>query len=52
MPYLPNLASPDDELYEKSTAALVDAVKRTSRLGGRYLPRPYAAPSMPRLEPT
>jgi len=37
MPYLPNLASPDDELYEKSTAALVDAVKRTSRLGGRYL---------------
>ncbi|NIT35676.1 MAG: deoxyribonuclease IV [candidate division Zixibacteria bacterium] len=37
MPYLPNLASPDDELYEKSTAALVDAVTRTARLGGRYL---------------
>jgi deoxyribonuclease-4 len=37
MPYLPNLASPDDELYDKSTAALVDAVARTARLGGRYL---------------
>lgn len=37
MPYLPNLASPDDELYEKSTAALVDGVAKTARLGGRYL---------------
>jgi deoxyribonuclease-4 len=37
MPYLPNLASADDELYEKSTAALVDGINRTARLGGRYL---------------
>jgi deoxyribonuclease-4 len=37
MPYLPNLASPDDALYEKSVAALADAVERTARLGGRYL---------------
>lgn len=37
MPYLPNLASPDDALYEKSVATLVDAVERTEDLGGRYL---------------
>ncbi len=37
MPYLPNLASADDELYEKSTAALVDGIARTARLDGRYL---------------
>ncbi len=37
MSYLPNLASPDDALYEKSVAALVDAVERTEGLGGRYL---------------
>jgi len=37
MPYLPNLASPDDELYEKSTAALVDGVARAARLGGRFV---------------
>jgi deoxyribonuclease-4 len=37
MPYLPNLASPDDALYEKSVAALVDAVERTAALGGLYL---------------
>ncbi len=37
MPYLPNLASADDELYEKSTAALVDGIARTARLGGRFL---------------
>lgn len=37
MPYLPNLAAPDDELYEKSVAALAAAVETTARLGGRYL---------------
>lgn len=37
MPYLPNLASPDDALYEKSVAALVDAVERTAALGGKYV---------------
>jgi deoxyribonuclease-4 len=37
MPYLPNLASPDDETYEKSAAALTDALERTGRLGGHYL---------------
>jgi deoxyribonuclease-4 len=37
MSYLPNLASPDDALYEKSVAALVDAVERTAALAGRYV---------------
>lgn len=37
MPYLPNLASPDDALYEKSAAALADAVETTASLGGRFL---------------
>jgi deoxyribonuclease-4 len=37
MPYLPNLASPDDALYEKSAAALVEAVETTAALGGKYL---------------
>jgi deoxyribonuclease-4 len=37
MPYLPNLATPDDELYEKSVAALTEAVETTASLGGRYL---------------
>lgn len=37
MPYLPNLAAPDDDLYEKSVAALIEAVETTERLGGRYL---------------
>jgi deoxyribonuclease-4 len=37
VPYLPNLASPDDVLYKKSVAALVDAVERTAALGGRHL---------------
>jgi deoxyribonuclease-4 len=37
MPYLPNIASPDDALYEKSVAALVAAVETTASLGGRYL---------------
>jgi deoxyribonuclease-4 len=37
MPYLPNLAAPDDELYEKSLAALIGALGTTARLGGRYV---------------
>lgn len=37
MPYLPNLAAPDDELYGKSVSALIEAVETTERLGGRYL---------------
>lgn len=35
--YLPNLATSDDALYEKSVAALADAVARTAALGGRYV---------------
>ena len=37
IPYLPNLSSPDEALYEKSAAALADAIERTAALGGRYL---------------
>jgi deoxyribonuclease-4 len=37
MPYLPNLSASDDELYEKSAGALIEAVEATARLGGRYL---------------
>jgi deoxyribonuclease-4 len=37
MPYLPNLATPDPALYEKSVAALIAAVKLTAHLGGRYV---------------
>jgi deoxyribonuclease-4 len=37
MPYLPNLAAPDDELHEKSVGALVEALETTARLGGRYV---------------
>jgi len=37
LPYLPNLASPDDELYEKSVAALTQALETTASLGGRYV---------------
>jgi deoxyribonuclease-4 len=37
MPYLPNLAAPDDALHEKSAAALVGAIETTARLGGRYV---------------
>ncbi len=37
MPYLPNLAAPDDGLYGKSVAALVETLEATARLGGRYV---------------
>ncbi|UCH77357.1 MAG: deoxyribonuclease IV [Candidatus Coatesbacteria bacterium] len=37
LPYLPNLASPADDLYEKSGAALIQALETTARLGGRYV---------------
>ncbi|MCK8826261.1 deoxyribonuclease IV [Natroniella acetigena] len=36
-PYLINLASPKDELYQKSIDALVAGVKRADRLGIEYL---------------
>ena len=37
MPYLPNLASPKPEIYEKSVAALTAELSRCSRLGIPYL---------------
>ncbi len=37
MPYLPNLSSPGDELYEKSTATLLAEVDRCVELGIPYL---------------
>jgi len=37
MPYLPNIASPDDDLYERSLAALTDAIERAASLGGRFV---------------
>lgn len=37
MPYLPNLASPDDEIYAKSVAALAAELRRCSLLGIPYL---------------
>ncbi len=37
MPYLPNLASPDDALYEKSVASLKAEVERSRLLGAQYL---------------
>jgi deoxyribonuclease-4 len=37
MPFLPNLATPDDGLYEKSVAALAQVIEVTARLGGRYV---------------
>ncbi len=37
MPYLPNLASPDDEIYEKSVAALTYELRRCEALGIPYL---------------
>jgi deoxyribonuclease-4 len=37
MPYLPNLAGPNGELYKKSTEALIQEVQRCSLLGIRYL---------------
>jgi deoxyribonuclease IV len=37
MPYLPNLSSPEDEFYEKSTSTLNAEVERCVQLGVRYL---------------
>jgi deoxyribonuclease-4 len=37
MPYLPNLASPDKEIYSKSVNVLVSELKRCERLGVPYL---------------
>lgn len=37
MPYLPNLASPDDRIYEKSVAALTEELLRCAILGIPYL---------------
>jgi deoxyribonuclease-4 len=37
MPYLPNLASPMDEIYEKSVATFVAEVERCVQLGVAYL---------------
>ncbi|WP_332449023.1 deoxyribonuclease IV [Methanoculleus sp.] len=37
MPYLPNPASPDDEIYEKSVAALTGELQRCALLGIPYL---------------
>ncbi len=36
-PYLLNLAAPDDEIWEKSTNALADAVDRASKMDARYV---------------
>ena len=37
MPYLPNLASPKDEIYDKSTKTLTDELNRCHSLGIPYL---------------
>ncbi|TMI30239.1 deoxyribonuclease IV [Candidatus Bathyarchaeota archaeon] len=37
MPYLPNLACPEDELYEKSVATLAEEVDRCVQLGIPYI---------------
>jgi deoxyribonuclease-4 len=37
MPYLPNLSTPDNEMYEKSVATLVAEVQRCVELGVPYL---------------
>lgn len=37
MPYLPNFASPDDTLYERSVAVLTDELDRAGQLGAGYL---------------
>ncbi|MHB9037649.1 MAG: deoxyribonuclease IV, partial [Armatimonadota bacterium] len=36
-PYLLNLAAPDDEIWQKSKAALADAVERAPMLGADYI---------------
>lgn len=37
MPYLPNLASPSDTIYEKSVDTLIEETERCSKLGIRYI---------------
>jgi deoxyribonuclease-4 len=37
MPYLPNLSSPEEDLFSKSLDSLVEEVKRCSKLGIPYL---------------
>jgi len=37
IPYLPNFATPDKELHERSVAVLVEELNRTERLGGDFL---------------
>ena len=37
MPYLPNLSSPEDELFTKSLNSLINEIKRCSKLGIPYL---------------
>jgi len=37
MPYLPNLASPKEEVYERSVASLINELKRCEELGIPYL---------------
>ena len=37
MPYLPNLASPSDTIYEKSVAALIEETRRCDELGIQYI---------------
>ena len=37
MPYLPNLASPNDTIYEKSVDTLIEETERCSKLGIRYI---------------
>lgn len=37
MPYLPNLASPDEEIHERSVETLLEEVRRCARLGIPYL---------------
>ena len=37
MPYLPNLASPKEDVYDKSKEAMIEALNRCNVLGARYL---------------
>ncbi len=37
MPYLPNLASPNEENFKKSVDSLVEEIKRAGRLGIKYI---------------
>ncbi|MHA1910972.1 MAG: deoxyribonuclease IV [Candidatus Kariarchaeaceae archaeon] len=37
MPYLPNLSSPDEDLFEKSSLALYDELQRCKKLGVEYI---------------